>query len=330
MDFHDVPWGDVDGLRALASNPLLDPLQGRMAPSRYELSRLVNERILSLDPSDYLPALRISRVHLLWARAAVAPGLAADHRQQRYVWLKEAFIRDPPPGDRRAIEGALHGAGRPDTRARERALRFVRELSLATLPRELVTLSRSLRESEPRLPHLACIAAHRAVAYADWQAGGDTDPKVAAERYSARTSLAASLRATERPKDAIAISVEAIDLRRDHPVGWTCLIASTRDFHGAEAATDIVEPAVQAVGRAEAEADVYFVVTAAAAYEKAGMPAEAAAWLRSAFHKNDRPAPSRSEVLIQARRVVDALLQRGQDIEAEELASLIEEAEAAG
>src|SRR4051812_11238084 len=78
--------------------------------------------------------------------------------------------------------------------------------TLTTVPRELIALARSLRETEPRLPHLACVASHRAVAYADRNAGGETDPIVAAERYSTRSSLAASLRKTQRARDAVVVA----------------------------------------------------------------------------------------------------------------------------
>ncbi len=318
-----MPWTDLDRLRALSERVDLDPLQLQTAPADLELIRLINERILSLDPVDHSAALRISRVHQAWAKRARTTELKAHHNMQRSVWLMEALVRDPPPRRRRTIEHAL-GARAADLAApaRERATAAIAQLDAMSLPTELIRLARSLREDEPRLPHLACVAAHRAVAYADREAAGETHPRLASDRYAARASLGASLRATRRAADAVAIAHEAVKLDRKSPVGWTVLIGATRDLAGPDAAIEIVEQAVIATGRDAAQGDRYLALAAAAAYQQAGRPAEAGHWLRAAL-TDDLDHSARSDVLARMRWVIARLRERSQHQDADELALLI-------
>jgi len=319
----------VDELRVLSERREYNPISGHVSEGNLQIVRFMNERLMSLDPSDYLPALRISRVHLAWAKNERDPDRAADHRALRYAWLGEALLRDPPTHHREVIEKALAGNDVAAPRAATRSTEALRTMTITTLPRELMALAKSLREDEPRLPHLACVAAHRAVAYADGEAAGETDPAVARERYSTRGSLAASLRAARRPREAVDVAQSAVDLRPDHLVGWTVLLGASRDYLGATAAVDVIGDAVSAVGAPNAKADSYFARAAAAAYEKAGQYAQAAVWLEAVLRNKDEPVTrkSRDDVLARARNIVEVLRTRRQLHEAEGLERILEAAQ---
>jgi tetratricopeptide (TPR) repeat protein len=324
----DLPYTDIAALRDLAESQALDPLQMRVADDDFETARLVNERILALEPEDYLPPLRLSRVHLYWQKRARTSGDVAHHEVQRSIWLGEALLRNPPAYHRQLIEHALRAIGHQlpeDPRARR--TRSVSQLRRATLPSELMALARSFRDDTPRLPHLALIASNRAVAYSDMTAGAATDPERQAERYGTRVSLGASLRKVDRAKDAIATASAARDMDPKNPVAWTVLIAATRDGDGPYAAVQIAERAVMAVGLEVARADGYFAQAAAIAYEHAGQFEQAGMWWGAVITSDDVPRDSRNEVLARVRAFVTTLRDRQLHAEADELAALLDEAQ---
>jgi hypothetical protein len=325
VHYDEVPWTDLDALRALAESRELDPHPKFLLADRFELVRLVNERILALDPADYRAAMRISRVHLYWAKASTDASLATHHYGLRRLWLHEALHRDPPPPQRRTILGAL-GGWRPSAAAEARAHEASRTIAVTTVPTELVRLARSLRESDPRLPHLALLAANRTVTYADHSAGGNVDPDTAPERFMARSSLGACLRKMRRPADAIKVAEETIALNEHHPVGWTVLIAATRDLGGGAAAVEVVESAIAAVGLDAAVDDQKFASAAAAAYRAAHLNDHADVWQAAVLDDVDPEPAAREAALDHAQEFAKVLRDRNQSADAELLEGIVRRA----
>ncbi|WP_259314377.1 hypothetical protein [Capillimicrobium parvum] len=323
MRYDDVPWDDHAALKELAGSRDLDPHPKFCPSDRFELVRIVNERLLSVDPTEYVAAMRISRVHKFWSERNRDPALAAHHTHLRRVWLWEALCRQPSDAHRAAILNAL-GEWRPSADAQHVADDAVRVIAVCTVPHELVRLARSLREGDPALPHLAVIAAHRAVAYADISAAGD--PRAAGERSMARHSLAACLRRTDRSRDAVELARATIAVQSDGPVGWTILTGATRDLHGGASAVEVVDEAVDRMGVEVAAADPYFASAAAAAYRAAGMPGHADAWQLAAEPLNGHSQPSRQEALERAGQFAAVLRQRRQHGEAGLIEHLVAQA----
>ena len=291
--------------------------------------RLINERLLAFAPSDYEAALRLSRVYKVWADTEPSFERAEVHRTERAKWLTEALVRAPSSEDQQVIEAALaklRVAGSSRAIARSRSV--MRDLRVMTVPDELIRFARSLRDDAPQLPHLAFVASHRSVLYAD-KNSNSADPSVGFERYRARTSLAASLRNVGRAEDAMMISREAITLREKELPGWTTLVAATRQARGAEAACEALARALTRVDIDAAEKDMYFSRAAAAACEKAGRFGEATRWTRAelaslATRGQTNPSPgSREKAINRAKRLADLLREREQLSLARDLEDLI-------
>jgi len=314
---------DIRGLQRLAGNKLWDPLQGPVDTARLDDARWVNECLAALTPGDHEPPLRLSRIHQSWATLAKHDELREHHQQLRQHWLQEALHRDPPEDRRHAIANALSHFPpfNPQTLRKASAARAT--LMVATLPDALIELARSLRRDDPRLPHLACLAARRAMFYADRYVG--PDPRSLWERCRARTSLAASYRKVRRSNDAVALAREALGLVPDDIASWTVLMAATREAHDAIAATRVLSDALGAVGVAAARSDPYFAAAAGRVCYAADEFAEAAAWYAIVLTAHREKRAPREDVLRRCHHLVSALRSRGLGDEAEELERLLEE-----
>jgi tetratricopeptide (TPR) repeat protein len=186
----------------------------------------------------------------------------------------------------------------------------------ATDPAELRSLARDLRAGDPEQLPLALRAAERAIELAD--AGEDRS-----ERVRARASLVAALRLLGRAEEAIPWAREATGLAPGEPVGWTVLIAATRQARSPGATACIYE-AIDAVGMERLEADGYFCKTAAAAAHEAGDHELAAFWFGAAIRGVERsPEARREDVLGWAESFVGVLRGGGAFREADALEALV-------
>jgi tetratricopeptide (TPR) repeat protein len=310
-------------LRAVTREDAWDPRV--LPPDRLRKARALNERVLALDPRDWHAAGQLVLVCAEEAKLARGAGEHARARrldEERAGWLAQALVAaDLPPDKRTVYERVLAGLGLTlSERERTRLREGVEQLEAATLPQQLMRLAKSFRAEEPRLPGLAVVAARRAVDFAD----RDADPGI---RLGARASLSASLRIDSRATDAEEIASEAVELDPSSAVGWTCLIAATRQGRGGSAAVAVVEEALDAVPRARVERDAMFAHAAAAAYQDDGRDHEASRWFARGLRHDVERGVVRADELRRARELVARLRAQERRADADVLARLVREAE---